>query len=49
MVINITNNLDEKFTCPITLTIPLSTESSTIYDGCLKFKDSTNYNFIKEK
>lgn len=49
MVINITNNLDENFTCPITLTIPLSTENSTIYDGCLKFKDSTNYNFIKEK
>ena len=47
LVINITNNLDETFTCPLTLNIPLSTESSTIYDGNLTLKDSTNYNFIK--
>lgn len=47
-VINITNNLDEIFTCPLTLNIPLSTESSTIYDGNLTLKDSTNYNFIKK-
>lgn len=46
-VIKITNNLDENFTCPLTLNIPLSTENSTIYDGNLTFKDSTNYNFIK--
>lgn len=47
LVINIINNLDEKFTCPLILNIPLSTESSTIYDGTLTLKDSTNYNFIK--
>ena len=46
--VNITNNLDEVFTCPITLNIPLSTESSTIYDGSLTFKDTLNYNFIKK-
>jgi hypothetical protein len=46
-VITITNNLDETFTCPITLTIPLSTENSTIYDGSLTLKDSTSYKFIK--
>ena len=47
LVVNITNNLDETFSCPLTLNIPLSSESSTIYDGNLTFKDSTNYNFIK--
>lgn len=47
LVVNITNNLEETFTCPLTLNIPLSTESSTIYDGNLTLKDSTNYNFIK--
>jgi len=47
LVINITNNLDETFTCPLTLNIPLSTESSTIYDGNLTLKDSINYKFIK--
>lgn len=47
MVINITNNLDETFRCPISLEIPLSTESSTIYDGTLTLKASTNYNFIR--
>ena len=45
-VVNITNNLDEIYTCPITLTIPLSTESSTVYDGNLTLKDTTNYKFI---
>ena len=47
MTINITNNLDETFSCPITLSIPLSTENSTIYDGSLTLKHSTNYKFIK--
>lgn len=47
LVVNITTNLDETFICPLTLNIPLSTESSTIYDGNLTLKDSTNYNFIK--
>ena len=45
--VNITNNLDEIYTCPLTLTIPLSTESSTLYDGTLTLKDTTNYTFIK--
>ncbi len=46
-VITITNNLDERFSCPLTLTIPLSTEKSTIYDGSLTLKDSTRYQFLK--
>ena len=48
-VINITNHLDEVYACPFTLTIPLSTESSTIYDGSLTLKDTTNYRFIRIK
>ena len=47
LAINITNNLDETYTCPLTLTIPLSTENSTLYDGTLTLKDTTNYTFIK--
>lgn len=46
--VTIINNLDEVFTCPIILNIPLSTEQSTIYDGNLTLKDSTNYKFIKQ-
>ena len=45
--VNITNNLDEIYTCPLKLQIPLSTENTTIYDGTLILKDSTNYKFIK--
>lgn len=45
--ITIINNLDETYSCPVTLTIPLSTEKSTIYDGSLTLKDSTKYDFIK--
>ena len=47
MTINITNNLDKTFSCPIIIDIPLSTENSTIYDGSLTLKNSTNYRFIK--
>lgn len=47
--ITIINNLDETYTCPITLNIPLSTECNTVYDGSLILKDSTNYRFIKSK
>ena len=47
MTINITNNLDEHFSCPITIQIPLSTENSTIYDGNITLKHSVNYKFIK--
>ncbi len=48
-LITITNHLDEKFTCPVILTIPLSTENSTVYDGNLIVNDSTNYNFVKQQ
>ena len=48
-VLTITNNLDETFSCPLTLTIPLSTENSTIYAGSLLVKDVTNYTFIKQQ
>ena len=46
-LITIVNNLNETFTCPIILQIPLSTEKSTIYDGSLTLKDDVNYRFIK--
>lgn len=48
-VITIVNNLDETFTCPVTLPIPLSTENSTVYDGSIIFKSDVNYRFIKNK
>ena len=48
-LITIINNLDETYTCPLLLTIPLSTENSTIYDGSLTITDNTNYFFIKNK
>lgn len=47
--IEIINNLDETYLCPITLNIPLSTDISTIYDGSLTLKDTTNYTFIRTK
>ena len=47
--VKITNNLNELYTCPLNINIPLSTESSTIYDGSLILKDSENYIFIKQK
>ncbi|WP_294379206.1 hypothetical protein [uncultured Clostridium sp.] len=46
-VINITNNLDEVYSCPFILNIPLSTESNTVYDGSLVVNNSVNYNFIR--
>lgn len=46
-LITITNNLDEIYTCPVILNIPLSTENSTVYNGNLTLNDSTDYNFIK--
>ena len=47
-VITIVNNLDETFTCPIILQIPLSTDNSTLYDGSLVLKQDVNYKFIKQ-
>ena len=46
-VINITNNLDEVYSCPFILNIPLSTENSTVYNGSLILNNSVNYQFIK--
>ena len=46
-LITIENYLDEIYTCPVIIDIPLSTESTTIYDGSLRLDDATNYNFIK--
>ena len=46
-IITIVNNLDEVFTCPVILQIPLSTENSTVYDGSLTLKQDVNYKFIK--
>lgn len=48
-VINITNNLDEHFSCPIIIHVPLSTESSTIYDGNLILNSSVDYKFLQMK
>ena len=47
-ITGITNNLNEKYTCPIILNMPLSTENKTIYDGSLTLKSECDYNFIKE-
>lgn len=46
-IITITNNLNEVYSCPFILNIPLSTESSTIYDGSLVFNSNVDYRFIK--
>ena len=45
----IENNLEEIYTCPVILNIPLSTENSTIYDGTLTLIDKVNYRFIKSQ
>ena len=46
--ITITNNLDEKYSCPVSINIPLSSYNTTIYDGTLKIDDNDlNYKFIK--
>lgn len=45
--IHIVNNLDEVFICPVSINIPLSTESNTIYDGNLIIKEQPSYNFVK--
>lgn len=46
-LITIINNLDETYTCPVILNIPLSTENETIYDGNLILNSKTNYRFLK--
>lgn len=47
-LITITNHSDEVFTCPMVLTMPLSTETSTVYDGNLIVNASTNYHFVRQ-
>ena len=47
MLITITNNLNEVYSCPVVLTIPLSTENETIYNGSIILRDAVNYKFIK--
>lgn len=46
-LITIENNLNEFYTCPVILNIPLSSENSTVYDGSLILNYSCNYGFIK--
>lgn len=43
----ITNNLDQKFKCPITIDIPLETSSKSIYDGSLVSKNTSNLTFYR--
>lgn len=46
--IHITNNLDEQFVCPIYLDIPIELPDGTsIYDGKVLLKKSTNYTFYQ--
>ena len=47
MIITIKNNLQESYSCPIVLNIPLSTENSTIYNGSLIYTFNPDFNFIK--
>lgn len=48
--IHITNNLDQEFICPIFIRIPLELEDGTsIYDGKVLFKDTTNHTFYRLK
>ena len=48
--IHITNNLNQEFICPIYFKIPLELEEGTsIYDGKVLFKDTTNYMFYRTK
>ena len=48
--IHIISNLDQEFVCPIYIRIPLELENGTsIYDGKVLFKDTTNYTFYRIK
>ena len=48
LTVEIENSLNEIFSCPVSLSIPLSTENETIYDGNLTLKNSVvNYTFIR--
>ena len=43
----ITNNLGSKYKCPITVDIPLETDSQSIYNGNLIKKDTNQYIFYR--
>lgn len=45
--INITNHLDQKFTCKVYLDIPLETDDQSIYDGSVTVRQDTNYRFYR--
>lgn len=47
--IYITNNANEEFKCNLILDIPLENEQTSIYDGNLNVKDTTNYRFYRYK
>lgn len=47
-LITIVNNNDETYTCPMILSVPLSTENSTIYDGNIIYTQNCNYDFVKK-
>ena len=47
--INIVNNLDEKFICPVYINIPLSNQKTSIYSGSFTLIDNTNYTFFRYK
>ena len=48
--IHIVNNLDQEFICPIYIKIPLELNDGTsIYDGKVLLKDTTNYTFYRSK
>ena len=47
--INIVNNLDERFICPIYINIPLNNKKTSIYSGNFTLIDNTNYTFFRYK
>ncbi len=45
--IYITNNKDEKYKCSVHLSIPYEKDGSSIYDGSITVKDTTNFSFYR--
>ncbi len=43
----ITNNLDQKYKCPICISIPLEQGSNSIYNGNIKIKDTNTHVFYR--
>lgn len=44
----IENNLGEKFSCPVYISIPLEKDNTSIYDGSYTFIYNPNYRFYKQ-